>query len=143
MIVVDTNVLGYASGSEHPLRDAARSLFAAGARGRLPVTTTPAVLQEFVHLYSRRRSRTEAVAQARRLLTLLTPLVPTTQEDVPVALRLFERYERLSAFDSLLAAVALREDVTAFVSADRAFEGVPKLPFVELGSRELDPLIGA
>jgi hypothetical protein len=37
----------------------------------------------------------------------------------------------------------MREEATAFVSADRAFEDVRKLPFVELGSPELERLLGA
>jgi predicted nucleic acid-binding protein len=105
-------------------------------------TTTPDVIQEFMHVHSRRRSRAEATAHAREWLSLLTPLVATTHEDMPVAVRLFERHDRLNAFDALLAAVALRENATALVSADRAFADVPKLRFVELGSPELERLLG-
>jgi len=141
VIFVDTNALTYASGSDHPLRGPARALFTATAEGRVSATTTTDVIQEFVHVYSRRRSRAEAAGQARRWLSLLSPLASTTQEDVPVALRLFERHEPLNSFDALLAAVALREHASALVSADRAFEAVPKLPFVELSSPELDYLL--
>jgi hypothetical protein len=142
LIILDTQVIAYSVGGPHPLREAALHVVTALGERRLEATTTPEVLQEFVQVHSRRRPRTEAVAHARRWTSLLTPLVTTTQEDLPIGLRLFERFERLDAFDALLAAVALRENATALVSADRAFEAVPKLPFVELGSPELERLLG-
>jgi uncharacterized protein len=141
LIVLDTPVLIYAVGGSHPLRDPARRLIAAAGSATRDLTTSPAVLQEFAHVFARRRSREEAVRHGRRWLTLLSPLVTTTPEDVPVALRLFERHERLNSFDAFLAAVALREQASALVSADRAFAGVPKLPFVELGSPDFDRLL--
>jgi len=142
LIVLDTPVLVYSVGGPHPLRDAARRLIATLKGRTLEATTTPDVIQEFMHVHSRRRSRGEAAAHARRWASLLTPLVPTTHEDMTAAVRLFERYERLNAFDALLIAVALRENATALVSADRAFADVPKLSFVELGSPELKRLLG-
>jgi predicted nucleic acid-binding protein len=141
LIVVDTGVLVYAVGGPHPLREPARDLISAVRAGAVAATTTPDVLQGFLHIHSRRRPRTEVASYAREWLTLLTPLVATTQEDLPPALRLFERYERLDAFDALLAAVALREHAV-LVSGDRAFAEVPKLRFVELGSPEFDRLLG-
>jgi predicted nucleic acid-binding protein len=140
VIVLDTTVLSYAVGDAHPLRDPARRFVSALGDGSVQATTTPDVLQEFVHAHSR-RPRSSAVSHARRWLTLLTPLLTTTQEDIPLALRLFGRHERLDAFDAVLAAVALREQASALVSVDRAFAQVPKLPFVELGSEEFDRLL--
>jgi uncharacterized protein len=141
LIVVDTGVLIYAVGGPHPLREPARGFISAVRTGAVAATTTPDVLQEFLHTHARRRPRTEVASHAREWLTLLTPLVAATQEDLPPALRLFERYDRLDAFDALLVAVALREKAL-LVSADRAFAGVPKLRFVELGSPELERLLG-
>ena len=65
----------------------------------------------------------------------------TTSDAVDTALDLYERHEELDAFDALLAAVALRERVSALVSADRAFAKIRKLPFVELGSSRFGELL--
>ncbi len=48
MIVVDTTLLVYAVGTEHPLRDPSRKLIDAVAAGRVDATTTIEVIQEFV-----------------------------------------------------------------------------------------------
>lgn len=56
MIVLDTTVLVYAKGAEHPLRDPCRDLVAAIADERIAATTTAEVIQEFVHVRARRRA---------------------------------------------------------------------------------------
>jgi hypothetical protein len=46
MIVLDTTVLVYAKGADHPLRDPCRSLIAAVADGAIQATTSIEVIQE-------------------------------------------------------------------------------------------------
>ena len=54
MIVLDTHVLAYAVGAEHPLRAPSRSVVAAIEAGTLRATTTVGVVQEFAHVRARR-----------------------------------------------------------------------------------------
>ena len=141
MIVVDSNVLLYAVGTEHPHREASMRLFDAVAAGTVAATTTPEVIQEFAHVYGRRRPRREASGHARRFAALLGPLLATTDDVVGPALELYERHDGLDAFDALLVAAARRDGASALVSADRAFAAVKRLRFVELGSPAFDKLL--
>jgi uncharacterized protein len=141
VIVLDTNVLLYAVGSEHPLRPPSRDLFETVASGEVAATTMPEVIQEFTHGYGRRRPRSQAALHARRFAALLEPLVETTSGVVAAALDLYESHQQLDAFDAFLAAAAIATGARALVSADRAFAAVDGLRFVELGSQEFDRLI--
>jgi uncharacterized protein len=141
VIVVDTTVLAYAVGSEHPLREPSRQIVAAIRDGLVTATTTVDVIQEFAHGYARRRSRATAVAHARHYVTLLAPLLAPTEQALDAGLRLFQDQEKLDAFDAVLAATAITHGADALVSGDRAFAIVRKLRFVELGSPEFDGLI--
>jgi hypothetical protein len=141
LILLDTTVLSYAVGDEHLLREPARRVVEAAASGTNRVTTTVEVIQEFAHVRSRRRPRTSTVAMARSYIDLLSPLIEIGADDLDLGLKLFERHGGLGAFDAVLAAVALRLNVEAFVSGDGAFASVPKLPFVSLDSPELDGLL--
>jgi predicted nucleic acid-binding protein len=141
VIILDTTVLAYAVGAEHPLREPSRGLLAAIGEGTVTATTTVDVIQEFAHGYARRRPRETAAAHALRYATLLTPLLSPTEDDLAAGLQLFEKQERLDAFDAVLAATAIAHEATALVSADRAFESVRRLPYVELGSREFEALL--
>ena len=141
MIVLDTTVLAYAVGTEHPLREPSRRLLKALGEGTVTASTTVDVIQEFAHGYARPRPRADAAAQARRYATLLAPLLSPTEADLAAGLQLFEKQERLDAFDAVLAATTIAHEAKALVSADRAFASVRRLPFVELGSPEFNALL--
>ncbi len=130
MILLDTTVLVYAKGEAHPLRGPCRELIAAIADRRLDATTTVEVIQEFVHVRARRRDRTDAVALGRDYAALLSPLLSPTDKHLDRGLTLFLRTGGLGAFDAILAAVAADTGVSALVSADTAFAGIPDLPHV-------------
>lgn len=121
MIVLDTTVLVYAVGTDHPLRDPCHELIGAIAAGRLAATTTVEVLQEFAHVRARRRDRDDAARVTRDYLDLLAPLLVVGEDDLQDGLRLYARSDRLGAFDAVLAAAASRADADALVSADAAF----------------------
>lgn len=130
MIVLDTTVLVYSVGTEHPLRDPCRELLVAVADGQVTATTTAEVIQEFVHVRARRRGRFDASQLANDYLELLTPLITVTAQDLRAGLALFKRNEGLGAFDAVLTATAQAHQATALVSADRAFSAVSDLEHI-------------
>lgn len=130
MIVLDTTVLAYAVGMEHPLRDPCRNLLRSHADGLVEAATTVEVVQEFAHIRARRRTRKDAASLARQYAESLT-LLMANAEDLDLGLIFFERYPRLGAFDSVLAAVALNRGAEALVSADSAFGEVSQLRWID------------
>lgn len=140
MIVLDTTVLVYAVGDRHELREPARSLVEAIARGRIRATTTPEAIQEFAHVRARRHTRKDAATLAESYTDLLSPLLEIGEADLRDGLRLFERHEELGAFDAVLAAAAMSRDVSALVSADLAYDAVRGLRFVDLSGLDVDVL---
>jgi predicted nucleic acid-binding protein len=130
VIVLDTTVLVYAKGIEHPLREPCRDLVARIAAGDLAATTTVEVIQEFVHVRARRRARSDAAEVGRDYAELLSPLLLVKGEHLERGLVLFERSPKIGAFDAVLAAAALDVGATSLVSADSAFAEVADLPHV-------------
>jgi predicted nucleic acid-binding protein len=141
VILLDTTVLSYTVGAEHPLREPCHRLLQAHGDGRIEATTTIEIVQEFVHVRARRRPRLDAVTLARHYMAAL-PLLVTRAEDLDLGLTLFERYGALGPFDAVLAAVTLNHRAEALVSANQAFGGVPNLPWVDPATPNLDRLIG-
>ncbi len=129
MIVLDTTVLVYGVGADHPLREPCRDLIGAIAAGEVPATTTVEVLQEFTHVRARRRDRADAARLARDYLDLLSPVLVVSEDDLQEGLRLYARCGRLGAFDGVLAATAARANAAGIVSADAAFAeaGIPHI----------------
>lgn len=127
MIVVDTTILVYAVGGDHPLASPCRELVRRIGDGRVRATTTVEVLQEFAHVRARRRSRRDAAEVTRRFQVLLGPLLRVDEEDLASGLDLFLHLDDVGAFDAVLAAATRRSGADALVTADRALAQVPGL----------------
>jgi predicted nucleic acid-binding protein len=142
MIVLDTTVLVYAKGADHPLRESCRELVAAIAEERIEATTTAEVIQEFVHVRARRRDRSEAAALGRDYAELLSPLLSITRDHLQRGLTLFETMPRLGAFDAVLAAAAAQAGATALVSSDTAFADLPDISHIVPDAPGITSLLG-
>jgi uncharacterized protein len=127
MIVLDTTVLAYAVGADHPLRVPCQRLVRAIADSEILATTTIEVIQEFTHVRARRRDRKDAAELARDYIELLSPLLVVEESDLREGLRLFEESTGIGAFDAVLAAAAHAAGAEALVSADAGFSAIPNV----------------
>jgi predicted nucleic acid-binding protein len=141
VIVIDTTILSFAVGTDHPFRDPTRRLVSAIAARRVEATTTPEVIQEFAHVRARRRDRADAVAVARRYAELLAPLLIIDAGHLERGLRLFEEHPELGAFDAVLAAATIAHEADALVSADADFEGIADLRHIAPGTQAFEDLL--
>lgn len=142
MILLDTTILVYSVGDEHPLRAPCQRLLVAHGDGRVDGATTVEAIQEFVHIRARRRSRRDAVDAARAFASSLTMLM-ATPDDLDRGLRLFADHPGLGSFDAVLAAVAIGNGAEALVSADVGFAGIPGLRWVDPATLAFDALIAS
>ena len=141
MIVVDTNVLVYAIGGPHPLRQPSARVVDAARRGVVTARTIESVYLELLQVLSRRLSRSEAAEAVRDYLVLLGPLLDVTDSDRAVAIDLFERHPALGSVDALVAAIGLRPEIEAVLTADSGFASVPGLRALDPRSPELEAMI--
>jgi predicted nucleic acid-binding protein len=141
LIVLDTTILVCAMGQEHSLREPCRALIEAIGTGIVEATTTPEVIQEFVHVRARRRSRRDAAQLGKSFADLLSPLLAVGEDHLAAGLSLFQRHSTLRAFDAVLAAAALASGADALVSSDATFARVPVLNHLAPGTPEFHRLI--
>jgi uncharacterized protein len=141
VIVLDTTVLAYAVGGNHRLAPPCRRLIEAITAGIVSATTTVEVIQEFVSVRARRRSRQDAVRIGRDYAALLAPLLTVDERDLERGLVLFGRHEALGSFDAVLVAAAFRHEAEALVSADRAFGDVRGLRHIDPATPALEALL--
>lgn len=130
MIVLDTTVLVYAVGTDHPLRASCQQLVRAIADGDVLATTTIEVIQEFTHVRAKRRDRKDAAELARNYIELLSPLLVVEETDLREGLRVFEETTGIGAFDSVLAAAAHAAGAEALVSAAAGFAAITTIRHV-------------
>lgn len=133
MILVDANVVFYATGGQHLYKDASSRILRDAASGVLQANVDVEVFQEVLHAYTLRGERARGLSTFDDLLLIFPAPIAIAREDIIGARILMERYVRLSARDCIHAAVVLSHDLEAIISADRAFDQLSEIT-------RLDPL---
>lgn len=129
---VDTSVLMYAAGADHPLRGPCVAVMRAVDEGRIEAVTSAEVVQEILHRYLAIRRPDIADALARSTLDTFAPVLPITHALMRRVPDLGQRYPDLSARDVIHVATCIHEGITEIISTDRGFDGVSEL-------RRIDP----
>ena len=127
MILVDTNVIMYAAGAEHPHKRPSLVLLERVAGGELEATIDAEVLQEILHRY-RAIGRWEDGRRVYDLTREVFPsVVPVTAGILDRARRLLDADRTILARDALHAAVVMAEGLDAVCSYDRDFDRIKGL----------------
>jgi uncharacterized protein len=116
VIYLDTNVIMYAVGREHPLRAEVRERLGSTVP---PLVTSVEVLQELLHAYLPVRRNLELDA-AFELVASLTTVLDVTAADVEAARDLARTTPSLTARDLVHLSLALRHGVGELWTYDRA-----------------------
>lgn len=127
MILLDSNVLMYAAGSDHPHKAPSVGLLERVARGEVEAFVDAEVLQEILHRYralGRWKEGREVYDLARRIIRAV---IPITAEMVDEARGLLDRHSRLTARDALHAAACLQAGSGMICSYDQDFDDVEGL----------------
>lgn len=130
-IFLDANVFLYAIGADSPHRTPCRAVLEAVGQGRLDGITSSEVLQEILHVRSRRVNVKDATSAVRAAADLVAEVLPVTTNDVLGACRLLEAHSGLSARDALHAAVMMNSQLHLLVSVDRDFDVLPELKRID------------
>ncbi len=126
---VDANVLIYSAVSSH-YREPCLEILGAIARGDAEGRTSTAVLEEIWHVeLSGRAGALHGLAE--RAYTLMTPLLPVTDEAFRLALSVDA--PALGANDRLHVGTCMAHGIEVVVTADQGFDAAP-------GLRRVDPL---
>lgn len=127
MTFLDTNVLMYAVGRDHPLREKAREWLGLGLDGEVHLVTSAEVLEELLHAYLPVGRTTSLDRAFRRVRSGVREVWPVEEDDVRLARLLADDHERLSARDLVNLAICRRREVRRIRTFDRAlaaaFEG--------------------
>lgn len=122
---MDTNILMFALGREHPLRAPAVSALAQGVDEGV-LATSAEVLQELLHVYLR-TARLETFDEAVRLVAGCISSVWTVEaEDITQARALADVHPGLAARDLVHLACCQRRGVRRILTFDRSLHAAAK-----------------
>jgi hypothetical protein len=133
MILVDSNVLMYAAGGDHPNKTAAVAFLDGIAHGKYRAAIDAEVLQEILHRYSALNRWEEGCKVYQLSRTLFPDVLPITGEVLDRARDLIGRYWPLSARDAIHAAVVDAYSLAGICTFDRDFDRIRGLKRVHAG----------
>jgi predicted nucleic acid-binding protein len=126
-VFLDTNVFLYAIGAQHPLKAASQRVLERVGDGALDAVTSTEVVQEILHVLSRRGLRETGLKLAQHVIALLDPILPVTQADISIACDLMSRHPGLSTRDAIHAATVLSHGISGIVTSDGHFDEIPEI----------------
>ena len=126
-VFIDTSVIMYAAGTNHPLRGACVAVMKAVDGGHIEAVTSAEVVQEILHRFLAIRRPDIADALARSTLDTFAPVLPITHALMRRVPDLARRYPGLSARDLIHVATCIHEGITEIISTDRGFDAVSEV----------------
>ena len=127
MRLIDTNVIVYAVGSVHPLKQASDRILSDIVAGTLAANLDVETLQEVLHLYSSRDERRKGFRTIEHLLMLFPNPFPIGREEIERARDLMMEYSFLGARDGIHAAVVQNHELEGIITADKVFDRIKGL----------------
>jgi hypothetical protein len=126
-VFVDTSVIMYAAGREHPMRDACVRIMRAVDERQIEATTSTEVVQEVLHRFLSINRPDIARSLAASTLDTFAPVLPVTHALMRRVPDLAGRYPSLAARDLIHVATCIHEGITEILSTDRGFDAVQEV----------------
>jgi predicted nucleic acid-binding protein len=126
-VFIDTAVIMYANGGDHPLRDPCARIMVGIGDSEVAAVTSVEVVQEILHRFISVRRPDAAIRIAELTMEVFAPVFPITHAMMRRVPDLARRYPTLQARDLVHVATCIHEGITEIVSPDTAFDAVREI----------------
>lgn len=123
-LFLDANIIMYALGKEHPLRNPCRKYLERIKNGEITVVTDTEVLQEILYRYFSISMPLIAEEAFGAIKTFCREVYPVTLQDVEKALLLLKEISAINSRDAIHAACMLNNGIKEILSTDPHFDEI-------------------
>ncbi len=124
---MDTNIIFYAFGREHPLKARCLDLMKKASKGELAAVTNAEVLQEILYVHWRRNDLERGGELFDAAQGLLQEVYPVDKETMREARMLLDKYPDIPPRDAVHAATAIINGIPLIITADRHFAVIKEI----------------
>ncbi|MBI3245615.1 MAG: type II toxin-antitoxin system VapC family toxin [Deltaproteobacteria bacterium] len=128
---LDTNIVMYAVGKDHPHKEPCRAVLEQVERDEIDVVTSVEVLQEVLHRYYSLNRPDLAELAYRSLEKSCEQILSVTKADLDRAFHLLKIHLDIRSRDAIHAAVMLNNGLTHILSTDTHFDRIAGITPVE------------
>jgi predicted nucleic acid-binding protein len=126
---IDTNILMYAVGSDHPLKQRCLAIVEGICAERIAAVTDTEVFQEIAYRYWRQNKWAVAQDILSKYESIFTEIFSIQRQLLSLYYSLLATYHPISPRDAIHLAVMQYNHVTRIYTADQVFA---KIPFIEV-----------
>ncbi len=127
MKLIDTNIIMYALGRSHPLKESCRDVLLNVAREKTEANIDAETLQELLYVYDSRGEREKALKVVEDMFILFPNPYAIKKDEIETAKDLMEKYNSLIARDAIHCAVAINYNLEGIISTDKDLELIKEI----------------
>ena len=124
---IDANLIMYAIGVPHPLREPCRATLRRIKDGDIQVVTNTEVLQEILYRYISLKRQAQAEVAYHSTVGICAQVLPVTHPDLDLALDLLKRHSGISPRDAVHAATMVHHGIKEILSTDSHFDAISEI----------------
>lgn len=126
-VFIDSAVLMYAAGAQHPLREPCRDVLRRARSGALSAVTSAEVVQEILHRFTGSARHGDGVRLARATLGMFRPVLSVDHAVLRRTCDLAGDHPGARARDLVHVATCLIHEIEAIVSPDIDFDAIGEM----------------
>ena len=119
---IDANIIMYAIGSPHALRESCIATLKKIKNGAIQVVANTEVLQEILYRFYSIKRFTQAEAAYHSTIEICKEILPVTRHDMDLALELMKKYTSITSRDAVHAATMINHEIKDIISVDPHFD---------------------
>jgi len=128
---LDTNILMYAAGTDHPLRKPCRQALRRAVDKEIPLVTDAEVLQEILYRYFSIGRPDTARTVHRSAIDLCDEVLPIEVAHTTAALDLLTEHPQLTPRDAIHVAIMGSHGLERLLSTDRDFDALSQVERID------------
>jgi predicted nucleic acid-binding protein len=119
---IDANLIMYAIGTPHPLREPCRTILKQIKDGLIQVVTNTETLQEILYRFFSIKRYSQAEVAYTSTVEICAEILPVTLRDMDLAMDFLKRYPEITSRDAVHAATMIHHDINKILSTDSHFD---------------------
>lgn len=127
MKLVDTNIIMYAVGKTHTLKEPCKELLRKVVNSEISANIDVEVLQELLYVYDSRGERKRGLRIISEMMVLFPNPFAIGKNEIVKAKDLMKKYSTLTTRDAIHCAVTINLNLEGIISTDKGLDAVKEI----------------
>lgn len=128
---IDTNIFIYSLGREHPLKSPCLKVLQSIKDKKICAVLSTEIIQEILYRYQAIHDLSLGIKAAQEAIKLAHKILPITENDLLLALRILESHPQVATRDAFHAATMINNGIKEIISTDAHFDIIHEIKRID------------